>query len=622
MDKEFLKIKRERDSSKDMKEDQFYDINNDLNKKDNEEKESEEENKIKQQELKIKIRDDMNNISKNKIIPLKEEEDNILELAFQLSSKNTGIECFICKNNLSKNIKFLCEECNNQVFCIKCLIKKKHDINHKFQIIDNLNYPLFTDNWTMNEEYKLLYNLALSGLNNWEDISNIMGNKGQFECESHYYSFYYTDKNNPNPKEDFIIIDNNKKIIDQKLVNNKNIEINNLVECQKNEGSIPEQPKEIKTYKRNGRFLCLRKNMKNGGAESAAEILGCRPKRNEFETEFLNDTEIEISHLEFDDNDKDEEKKIKYDVLKDYNLRIKEREERKKFVFDKGLLDLRRQNRIESKLSRDEFELLLFLKPFARFYENSEFFDLFEGIAIEQELKLMLKNLNKLEKEKNNKGEKICSIEEIENYFDVDKNINRTRKSGNIFTNIAEPKNIMNLLGHRVERFLEYQKETKGNNNTNNENKIFDDDEYQLVKEMPLARSTFYDIKKRANSYLEKYKDKESFSLYFNELLGQYDLETQTKEDIFEFYKKKFNNSFTPLNDKKNHNLIHGLNNNINNTDDKNKIIFDKNIIDNNGKLINDNLIFNEELNNNIHNKKINNYQELKTEFNNKLENE
>ena len=51
----------------------------------------------------------------------------------------------------------------------------------------------------------------------------------------------------------------------------------------------------------------------------------------------------------------------------------------------------------------------------------------------------------------------------------------------------------MNFLGHRVERFLEYQKVISDENNKENNNKIFDDDEYQLVKEMPLARSTFYE---------------------------------------------------------------------------------------------------------------------------------
>ena len=60
----------------------------------------------------------------------------------------------------------------------------------------------------------------------------------------------------------------------------------------------------VSLNKKPGRYIGLRKNLKPGEAETAAEILGCRPKRHEFETEFLNDTEIEISHLEFDDNDK------------------------------------------------------------------------------------------------------------------------------------------------------------------------------------------------------------------------------------------------------------------------------------------------------------------------------
>lgn len=638
MENEFLKFKREREQSE-KEEEQDFDIQNNKIRKENEQN---NEN-IEKNEINEKVENNVihliekeekesennekfvslnnNNAPKfqNQAISLEEDdkEDFLNDLIFQLNTK-IGLECFICKKDISKNIKFLCEQCNNQAFCIKCLLEKKHPLDHEFHVADNLNYPLFTKDWKMNEEYKLLQNLALSGLNNWEDISNVMENRGQVECESHYYSFYYTEKDDPNPKEKSVILDDNKKIIEERLKINENIEKNKLNEYQVNKGSVPEQPKEVKTYKRNGRCLCLRKNMKNGGAESAAEILGCRPKRNEFETEFLNDTEIELSHLEFDNNDKEDEKKIKFDVLRDYNLRIKEREERKKFVFDKGLLDLRRQNRIESKLSRDEFELLLFLKPFARFYENSEFFDLFEGLAIEQELKLMLKNLDKLEKEKNNKGEKICSIEEIENYFDVDKNINRTRKSGNLFTNISEPKNIMNLLGHRVERFLDYQKEIMSNSkdNENNEKKIFDEDEYKLVKEMPLARSTFYDIKKRANNLLKKSNDENTFNRQFNELLGQYDLEEQTKSDIYEFYKKKFENYFLKPKD-----LINEINNNhmeINNKNNNDNI----NVNNNDNLIKDDSWMYDDDMNNNNHSKKINNYQELKMNFNNKLENE
>ena len=560
------------------------------------------------------------NLSKTDSI-LKESEqpeEDISELVFKLNCKTSGVECFLCQKDISKNIKFLCAECGNKVFCIKCLIQKKHPPQHQFQVVDILNYSFFTDDWSVCQEYNLLQNLSVSGLNNWEDISNILG-RGQLECESHYYSFYYKEKENPMPREEDIVLDDEKKIVPNILEKNKIIANNKLEEINKTSAVYnPEPIKEIKLNKKPGRYIGLRKNLKPGEAETAAEILGCRPKRHEFETEFLNDTEIEISHLEFDENDKEEELKIKYDVLKDYNLRIKEREERKNFVFDKGLLDLRRENRIESKLTRDQFELLLFLKPFARFYENSEFFDLFEGICLEQDLKMTLKNLNKLEKEKTNKGEKICSIEDIENFFDIDRNLKKTRKSGDFFTNIPEPKNIMTFLGHRLERFMQYQRAVSSENGEGEDEKkkkIFDEDEYLLVKEMPLARSTFYDIKIRAKDMLSTYKDKKSFLDNFNKLLDAYDLEEKTKSEISEFYMKKYKPFFDESNkmkEKKDETEEDAKDLNSINIE---KYTNDKNKLNNNSDFIYTEGQFN-------HNSKRIDYNTIKESFKNELEND
>lgn len=260
------------------------------------------------------------------------------------------------------------------------------------------------DDWTANEEHKLLSILANSGLNNWEEISKSMDNKGQVECESHYYSFYYTNKENPYPEENMIILDENKNIKEEQKELNKSINEKMILKYSSTKvNKIEEDEEEDKRQKRNLRSLCIRKSNKGGAPESISEILGCKPKRKEFDNEFLNDTEIEISHLEFNDNNDEKEKdlKIKMDILQDYNLILNEREKRKQFIFEKGLLDLRRQNRIESRLPKEQYDLLVFMKPFNRFYENSEFYDLFENIVIEQQLKLMLKNLNKLENEKN-----------------------------------------------------------------------------------------------------------------------------------------------------------------------------------------------------------------------------
>ena len=458
-------------------------------------------------------------------------------------------------------------------------------------MIDNLNFPFFTKDWSVKDEYNLLHNLSISGLNNWEDVSNII-NKGQTDCEAHYYSFYYKDKDNSIPKKEEIIILDGKENVNTVTLE-ENIKISNgkskaINDSNAHINSFKEPAKEIKPNKRAGRYIGLRKNLKPGEAETAAEILGCRPKRHEFETEFLNDTEIEISHLEFDDKDTEEDKKIKIDVLKDYNLRIKEREERKNFVFEKGLLDLRRENRIESKLNREQFELLLFLKPFARFYENSDFFDLFEGICLEQELKNTLKNLNKLEKEKTTKGEKIHSLEELENFFDVDKHLKKTRKSGDIITDIPEPKNLKTYLGHRLDRFMNYQRRLNEQNENKDKNDIkrepiFEEDEYKLVKEMPLPRSTFYDIKLEANKIIEHHKEQRSFIEYFNKLLDEYDLEEKTKSEISEFYIKKFKTIFEEHVKNKNEERQEKNNLNINNG----KYIDSNKLNDNENNLIN-----------------------------------
>ena len=124
------------------------------------------------------------------------ENEDISELVFKYNSINTNIKCKICQKDVSNNIKFYCNTCSNFIFCINCFILSKHPKSHNYHIIDNLKFPLYTEDWSANEEHKLLSMVSKSGLNNWEEICKSMDNKGQVECESHYYSFYYTNTEN------------------------------------------------------------------------------------------------------------------------------------------------------------------------------------------------------------------------------------------------------------------------------------------------------------------------------------------------------------------------------------------------------------------------------------------
>jgi len=547
---------------------------------------------------------------------LDDKDDYIsVEKIFEYNCKEDGIKCSYCEKDITKNIKFYCKECNNLLFCIYCFIQQKHPISHKYTIINDLKFPLFAKDWQACEEHKLISNISFLGLNNWEDIGNKMENKTKDECEIHYYTFFYTESENPLPKEDSIILDENKNINEDIEQMNQD-KLNHIKEIFKKNNDIKitnEEQNEKNKMKKKCRFLSLRRNLKNGEAENAGEILGCRIKRKEFETEFFNDAELEVSQLEFDDSDKEDELKIKYDVLRDYNFKLSKREQRKNVVFEKGLLDLKRINRIESKLNRDEFEILLFLKPFQKFFPNSEFYDLFEGLLLEQELKLIMKNLNKLQKEKNNQGGKISSIEEIEKFYDVDKTLNRTRKYGNLFTNISEPKNVMNYLGHRMGRFLDYHKlisDSEFTNEEDNKNKLFDDDEYQFIKEMPLAISTCYDIKKRVANLMSSNLNENEFATKLSELLGKYDLECQTKKDLNNFYLNKYKDNISE------EQFI-----DINIKDDvNNETLFnDKNKINGINNLINNNIIINNDINSNNGNSKLYDFQALKSKFNDDL---
>ena len=98
------------------------------------------------------------------------------------------------------------------VICLNCFLYKiKNSKNEKIEyfIIDKFDKKIFTDDWTLQNELKLLGGVEKLGLDNWDEISKNIG-KGKVECESHYYTFYYKDSKNYLPNENELCI--NRKI--------------------------------------------------------------------------------------------------------------------------------------------------------------------------------------------------------------------------------------------------------------------------------------------------------------------------------------------------------------------------------------------------------------------------
>lgn len=178
-----------------------------------------------------------------------------------------------------------------------------------------------------------------------------MGTKSKLQCEAHYYTFYYKSILDKSPdSNDFIIkrdllqkLNNNeinsnnnntgKSIIDSiKRINEKN-EREKIEEISKLQGKIPELSANKDNKNNRSRSIAKNRNKKDQTTiTSASEILGYWPKREEFDIEFLNDAELEIAELEFLDDDTENDRNLKLNVLKIYNAQLEEREKRKKYL--------------------------------------------------------------------------------------------------------------------------------------------------------------------------------------------------------------------------------------------------------------------------------------------------
>jgi transcriptional adapter 2-alpha len=79
------------------------------------------------------------------------------------------------------------------------------------------------------------------------------------------------------------------------------------------------------------------------------------------------DAELLLADMEFYDDDTPENVKLKENVLELYTARLDERIRRKKFVIERGLLDLKNIQRTERKYSKEEREIVNKCKIFARF---------------------------------------------------------------------------------------------------------------------------------------------------------------------------------------------------------------------------------------------------------------
>ena len=110
------------------------------------------------------------------------------------------------------------------------------------------------------------------------------------------------------------------------------------------------------------------------------DLAGFMPRRGDFDIEWDNDAEKLLQDMEFLAADTAEDRVLKVKVLALYNSRLDTREQRKKFLVERGLLDYRKKHQEQNMLPADERDLRNRMRLFARFQSPEKHDELVQDI--------------------------------------------------------------------------------------------------------------------------------------------------------------------------------------------------------------------------------------------------
>lgn len=244
--------------------------------------------------------------------------------------------------------------------------------------------PIFDEDWGADEETLLLEGAETYGLGSWADIADhIGGYRDKDEVRDHYINTYVNTPKFPLPEraspKDLRLTEEWPR---EKFQARKKQRIEEKKEKQKN--APPAPPKQKPT----------------SSVPSCHEVQGYMPGRLEFETEFINEAEEAVQHMQFEPGEADfkygqdeSEMELKMTIMDIYNNRLTARVEKKRLIFEHQLLEYRKNQAAEKKKTKEERDLFNRAKPFARLMNKQDFDEFAQGLEHELNLRQAISQL-------------------------------------------------------------------------------------------------------------------------------------------------------------------------------------------------------------------------------------
>ncbi|GIL78334.1 hypothetical protein Vretifemale_7772 [Volvox reticuliferus] len=131
----------------------------------------------------------------------------------------------------------------------------------------------------------------------------------------------------------------------------------------------------------------------HGKPSGSYDATGFHAKRMEFDPEYDNDAECVVADMEFNEYDSPADVQLKLQMLMLYNRRLDERERRRAFVLERGLLNTRAAQVLEKKRNTQEKDLYARMRVFARYQSQAAHDELVEGLLLEARMRTRIAEL-------------------------------------------------------------------------------------------------------------------------------------------------------------------------------------------------------------------------------------
>ncbi|RDW58150.1 hypothetical protein BP6252_13561 [Coleophoma cylindrospora] len=317
--------------------------------------------------------------------------------------------CDVCSADITSTVRIKCAHsaCPDYDLCVQCFAKGEATGTHQpgthpFRVIEQNSVPIYDKGWGADEELLLLEGAEIYGLGSWADIADhIGGYRDKDEVRDHYQKIYLESDKFPLPER---ASPHDMRLLEEMPREEFQVRKKRRIEerKQKAKAAPPPAPKTKPT----------------ASVPSCHEIQGYMPGRLEFETEYANEAEEAVQLMQFDPGDGvnprtgelEPEMELKLTVMEVYNSRLTQRAERKKVIFEHNLLEYRKNAAQDKKRTKEERELLMKAKPFARMMNRHDFEEFQKGLLDELNLRQAVAQLQEW------RSMKIGSLREGEKY--------------------------------------------------------------------------------------------------------------------------------------------------------------------------------------------------------------